>query len=132
MIAVGVTGSRNLLVMASQFVEADQVLRALYRKGARELHHGDCVGADAHLANFARHIGYRLICHPPENSSKRAWVESDETRDPLPYLDRNQQIVDETDCLIAMPDGPEVLRSGTWATVRRARAKGIPIKVIAP
>lgn len=46
------------------------------------------------------------------------------------YMDRNQVKVDLADVLIAFPkrDG-EVLRSETWATVRRARKKGIPIHI---
>lgn len=40
---------------------------------------------------------------------------------------RNQQIVDACDHLIAMP-GPE--SKGTWDTIRRARACGIPVTIV--
>jgi len=39
-----------------------------------------------------------------------------------PYLDRNQDIVDGADILIAAPnEDKEIVRSGTWSTVRYAR-----------
>jgi predicted Rossmann fold nucleotide-binding protein DprA/Smf involved in DNA uptake len=53
-------------------------------------------------------------------------------REPLPYLERNHAIVNESDFLIAAPDGPETLRSGTWATVRYARKVGKRVLVIMP
>ena len=47
------------------------------------------------------------------------------------YMDRNQVMVDLADHLIAFPrTSNEELRSGTWATIRRARNKGIPIEII--
>src|SRR5258706_311318 len=36
------------------------------------------------------------------------------------YIARNHDIVDDTDILYACPDGPEKVRSGTWATIRYA------------
>jgi len=44
---------------------------------------------------------------------------------PTPYLSRNRAIVDETEMLIATPaEFTEQQRSGTWSTVRYARACG--------
>ncbi|HEV8434227.1 MAG TPA: hypothetical protein VGR95_12500 [Thermoanaerobaculia bacterium] len=40
---------------------------------------------------------------------------------------RNQQIVDESDSLIAFPCQHS---KGTWDTIRRAKKKGIPVEVI--
>ncbi len=49
----------------------------------------------------------------------------------LPPLARNGVILDHCDRLIAFPLHEEHLgkRSGTWATVRRARARGIPVEI---
>jgi len=50
-----------------------------------------------------------------------------------PYLARNQDIVDETEVLIAVPaQKKEIVRSGTWATIRRARKAGRLIYFIFP
>jgi hypothetical protein len=49
------------------------------------------------------------------------------------YLDRNHDIVDSSDLLIAVSESTvEVLRSGTWATIRYAKKLRKPIKIIYP
>jgi hypothetical protein len=46
-------------------------------------------------------------------------------------LDRNRAIVAAVDVLVAAPlEDREVQRSGTWATVRSARRKGIPVVML--
>lgn len=103
--------------------------------GATELHHGDCIGADAQADAIARIFGVPVVIHPPENPSKRAFTAQggDTVWQPLPYLERNHDIVDECDVLIAAPKTPnEELRSGTWATVRYARRIGRPVNILTP
>lgn len=96
-------------------------------------HHGDCIGADAQAHDIARAYGAYIILHPPDNGRARAFCIPDEERAPLPYLDRNQAIVDECDYLVACPKlMHEEQRSGTWATVRRARKAGKKVVVLWP
>lgn len=73
-------------------------------------------------------------CYPPVNSYKRAYCEGyAEIRGVKEYLDRNHDIVDEVDMLIATPkEYDEQLRSGTWATVRYAEKKDKTIIFIYP
>ena len=98
-----------------------------------ELHHGMCVGADATADLIARSVGIRRVGHPPTNESKMADLEPDELRPAKPYLVRDQDIVDEGDALIALPkQDHEVLRSGTWATVRMAVKRGLATVIIWP
>jgi len=53
--------------------------------------------------------------------------------DPRPPLVRNRDIVDATDMLIAAPaTRKEVLRSGTWATIRYAKKMKKWIYIIYP
>lgn len=128
MTAVGFTGS-------SQGVSPEQFnwLRdQLVRLGATELHHGDCVGGDHAAHEVALELKLRVVIHPPVNASRRAWCTGDEVRPAREYLDRNRDIVDETEVLLALPDGPERLRSGTWATIRYARRIGRPVEVELP
>ena len=50
-----------------------------------------------------------------------------------PYLDRNKDIVLETQTLVATPaETTEQLRSGTWSTVRYARKLKRPAVLILP
>lgn len=103
-------------------------------EGATEFHHGDCIGADAEAHQVAVRRGIPVVVHPPVNESKRAWCTDGDVTvlPPLPYLVRNHSISDTCDTIVAAPSGPEVLRSGTWATVRYARKTGTPVIVIAP
>lgn len=109
----------------------------VYRKGEGEqfVHHGDCVGSDAQMHLLALKFGYKVHLHPPDNPSKRAFCEEGVVRSwPMkPYLERNTDIAEAGDVLIATPkEYQEVLRSGTWSTIRRARKQWIPIFIIFP
>lgn len=105
----------------------------LIARAPGDFHEGDCIGADNQAAHGARLAGFRVISHPPTNSSKRAFFPADESRDPLPYLDRNKKIVEAAQEMIATPDEfEEQLRSGTWATIRYARKIGRRALIILP
>lgn len=94
-------------------------------------HHGDCIGADQVAHKIAEDLKYYIIIHPPTNESKRAFCKGQETRPPKPYLQRNHEIVDSCNILIAAPkEKHEVLRSGTWATIRYARKKNVPVLIV--
>lgn len=103
-------------------------------KGATEFHHGDCIGADEEADALARTIkGIQIVIHPPDDPKYRAYCakSGDIVWEPLPYLERNQDIVDETERLIGAPKNNwEELRSGTWSTVRYARKQGKPILIL--
>lgn len=50
---------------------------------------------------------------------------------PGSYMDRNDVTADISDRLVAYPPtAAEELRSGTWATVRRFRARGKPVEIV--
>lgn len=106
--------------------------------GLGYFHHGDCVGADAEADRVAKVNGYTRVIHPPINESKRAFCGMDDDSDaivyePKDYLDRNRDIVDACDILIATPSSDqETMRSGTWYTVRYARKVGKPYVIIFP
>lgn len=111
-------------------------LRRLLRKlEVAELHHGDCVGADAQANHTALQLGIRVYLHPPSDASKRAWCVGPHVRvyDPLPYHERNRAIVRAAQALIVMPfSAEEQLRSGTWSTYRYAKKRGVPRYLIYP
>jgi hypothetical protein len=130
MASIGFTGTQQGMTE-----EQKKSLRALLDGGVGELHHGDCIGADAEAHDIADECGYAIILHPPANYSKRAWREVPKhmARPEKAYLDRNKDIVLETTALIAAPAEPEEqLRSGTWSTVRFAKKQGKPVFVILP
>lgn len=97
-------------------------------------HHGDCIGADAEAHDIAWMLGYVIEIHPPIRSKFRAFKNGDYCFKPKPYLERNRDIVDYADDeLIACPSSEkEVLRSGTWSTVRYARKQDKKVTIIMP
>jgi hypothetical protein len=97
------------------------------------LHHGDCLGADELAHGIAKGLGCGVVIHPPTNPSMRAFCkEYDRIEEPKHYLIRNVDIVMASDVLVAVPEGAERMRSGTWSTIRYAKKVGKPFVVISP
>jgi hypothetical protein len=103
----------------------------LVNLGATVLHHGDCVGADAQAHSIACELGLFTVGHPPSNPVNRAWCECDELWPEKGYIERDRDIVNCCEILLATPKHQhEILRSGTWTTVRYARKVGKPYEIL--
>ena len=135
---VGVTGSREGLT-DSQIASFGNWFTE-HRSSVTELHHGCCVGADEYVvARFylrPETKAVRIYGYPPKNCrwiSEWAKYHSEGLRNPAEYLERNEQIVLSVNLLLAFPKSQrEELRSGTWATVRRARKAGKRVVLFLP
>lgn len=128
---LGFTGTQ--LGMTPEQSLAVETLLFVYVAEYDWLHHGDCIGADADANRIARFVGYSTKAHPPTVTAKRAYCEVDQTAQPKYYLTRNHDIVNETVMLIATPrQSDEVMRSGTWATIRYAVKRSKPVIIVAP
>ena len=133
---VGFTGTQKGLT----FLQADRLHTQMLKLGEFTLHNGQCEGADHAAFLLAGQWQRKIVLHPPTIKDKIFdFAANDyrglapEVREDKPYLLRNQNIVDESDMLIACPqEETEVTRSGTWSTIRKARKKGIPISIIFP
>jgi len=115
--------------------QISQFIKEMSNHYSYEFHHGDCIGSDRDAHNIASSLMNveKIVIHPPDNSSKRAYCKGDEIKPEKPYLERNKDIVDEIDLLIACPkSNKEELRSGTWATIRYAKEQGKKIIIIYP
>jgi hypothetical protein len=108
---------------------------------ADELHHGCCVGADDEATEIAVEDEFtrafpKLIAHPcdlPDFFSQTAYDRSHVRLPEKPPLARNFDIAFVCEVLLAAPQGTgEQRRSGTWSTVRRARALGRRVIVFWP
>jgi len=132
MVVIGFTGTRKGMT-TNQQIEVRRLLA--YELGhIREAHHGDCVGADSDFHNICKGLGIRVILHPPSDPTHRAFrMDAHKVLSAKPYLERNHDIIDASKILIATPkEYHEVRRSGTWATIRYAREKGIRIITVFP
>ena len=114
---LGVTGSR----IARPQKTLERLYAFLNDNQVTELHHGDCIGWDQQCHDICAAHGIKTVAHPPNDQRYRAGCAADVILPEKPYLERNKDIVRASGFLIAAPDGPERLRSGTWSTVRYAK-----------
>jgi len=130
----GFTGTREGLTAKQKVLYLGTLKQKLK---CTELHHGMCYGADEQAHRMAILNGVpRIVMHPSTISkaykpySIHSPTEVIELP-PKPPLERNHDIVDATDILIACPKTKEeVLRSGTWATIRYARKQGKEVIIL--
>ena len=127
---MGLTGSRRgISILQEEFLA-----KLLQESVPARFHHGMCRGADeaAHHAvrRFVRHAV--IVGHPSNLPGICLDLDCDFTREPKPPVMRNHDIVLESNFLVALPPGGEVLRSGTWSTVRFARKKNMTIAICYP
>jgi len=128
---LGITGTQSGMTEAQFNALSAFLAHAPFEK----IHGGDCIGFDAECIVLVKEIrpDVKTVGHPPINKSKRAFLEYDELREEKEYIERNHDIVDETEYLIACPkEDKEILRSGTWATVRYARHQDKTVIIIKP
>lgn len=123
----GFTGSRKGMTL-QQKAKVKELFKSI---DISELHHGDCIGADEEIHGM---FIWKKVGHPPTVRGLRAFKLFDEWRPEKPYLERNRNIVDETEILIATPNGTEKEcgRSGTWSTIRYAKKQQKKIYIILP
>lgn len=107
------------------FAQHQAVRRFLARyQRIEEFHSGACIGADYAVNNIvARRVpGVELHLWPCTIRSKQAIGPCHVRHAEREPMDRNQEMVNRCQILLAFPgEREEVLRSGTWATIRRAR-----------
>ena len=127
----GFTGTRNGLTHSQK----EKLFNILNndKNNIEEVHHGDCIGADKYFHNLCNSLSssIKIIIHPSKRNIFRAFCNSENILQPKDYLSINKDIVYSCDILIACPESYiEVLRSGTWSTIRYARKIGKKVMII--
>lgn len=128
---LGMTGSREGM---TKYQREEFLMWLDKRLPFKTAHHGQCRGADAEFHDIMIEQGVDVIIHPPIDGTYCAecpdavWIKT-----PKPYLERNHDIVKESDILVAFPrTDTEQLRSGTWSTIRYARKIGKRVIIFPP
>ena len=133
MTSIGITASREGI--SAQALETFESILQEFPE-LEELHHGDCVGGDEQIHMMMQNIApeVQLIVHPPIKGDHRANCEGAHVVLPKKdYMVRNHDIVMASEAVIGFPNGNnEIMRSGTWATLRIARRKNKKIIVVYP
>lgn len=129
---VGFTGSSVLVTPEQIFglAKCFHDLREIHSEVT--LHHGDCVEGDAVAHIIAAYLRFDIEIHPPKDPKLRRFMQADVIHPEKPYLRRNKDIVNASEFIYALPNGPEKQRSGTWSTVRYARKKEKTAYIIDP
>ena len=125
----GFTGSQKDMSVAQQ----EWLVGLLASR--HSIHHGACIGSDETVHDIATRLGMKVVVHPPTDRTKMMLLISRvplQILPPRPYLQRNRDIVDACELLLATPNSDERLRSGTWATVRYAVKVGKPVLICYP
>jgi len=123
---IGFTGTRMTPTQAQE-----ETLRNLLMFSKGSLHHGDCVGADALAHRLALEAEFKVWIHPPVDEKLRAFCTDATILPPKTHFERNRDIVNSTEILIAVPfTDEEQPTGGTWYTVAYARKRRKPIYII--
>lgn len=132
--AVGFTGTGEGMTYKQMKGVVKALENARLIHGAKEFHHGDCVGSDGQAARFAWVLGYEIHCHPPIKQNKREFEAYHVIYKAKEYLDRDRDIVDAVEFMIGTPRDTEkkLPRSGTWYTLRYARKQVKRALIIMP
>jgi hypothetical protein len=120
---VGITGTREGMSQAQK----EQFVLKLHELSPTEFHHGDCLGADAEGHDIVREFfpNVKIHVHPPKSDYMRARRKGDVMYEPDDYIPRDYRIVDMTEFMFGAPlTDKEIIRSGTWTTIRYTRKIG--------
>lgn len=117
--------------------QLDKISRLLALIEPEEVHHGDCVGADAEVHAVCAELGLHVVLHPPLNDTLRAWCAGEHvlrSLRPQPYDTRNLRIVRDVQLLLAAPAIAEYanVRSGTGHAIATARNLRVARLVVLP
>lgn len=124
-----------------QLVEAIKQLYSWNASVINILNHGGCVGFDEQIHNIIKIIptfnNIQLKIHPAKGVDDKYKAKLDMAgcilEDEKLPLERNKIMVDKSDCVLAVPkEFKEVLRSGTWSTIRYAKKQNKPLIIIYP
>jgi len=137
MVKYGFTGNRSGLSTEQKLQVYNLLVSHIANNETIEVHHGDCVGADKEFNDICLQLhqeypnaNIHIVVHPSIDNTFRAHTNSDisSIQISLPNLMRNKLIVNQTDKLIGCPrSAKEIIRSGTWATIRYARKHNKPV-----
>lgn len=133
-ITVGFTGTRAIEKISEKrlFELHKELLKIDVSNNEPIFVHGGAQGMDEYFHNIVINIVDSQVKVIFAKGMERELEGEYETLPSKPPLERNTDIVDMCDILIAVPIDPEVeeQRSGTWATIRYAKKMGKKIVMI--
>jgi hypothetical protein len=132
---LGFTGTRHGMSALQVEAFAKLVTKLNQEHEIEVFNHGDCLGADAEAHDWiSQHLPRCAVyIYPSRHTYLRAYRSGTFIDLPAAPMDRNRRIVDRCDFMIATPNTRyEILRSGTWATIRYARRVNKTLRILLP
>jgi len=131
---IGFTGTQKGMTLHQKEMVEVILTYHKYITFLSEVHHGNCIGADDEFNTISKAYCPKRVAHPASDTpGKQAHGFCETILPAKPALVRNHDIVDAVDIMIATPkERQEVLRSGTWATIRYCRSQEKLIHIIYP
>lgn len=128
---IGFTGTRRGMT-DEQLAGLARFLRSFEEDD--EFHHGACIGSDEQAAMVAGNMGFKTVAHPSTLTNLTTLFVSHVILPERNPLDRNRDIVDHCDRIVATPrqtHEPESTRGeGTWYTINYARRTNKTVTII--
>jgi hypothetical protein len=135
------TGTRSGMALRQKMVIRQMMTGSALmeiRRVSRFLH-GGCIGADAQFHVILKQMGLlsKVEVYPSDIPEFRDDLEAGygilRIHEPSNPIARNKTMIGRAHSLLAAPrEFQEVVRSGTWMTIREARKKGIPVLIVFP
>jgi hypothetical protein len=133
---IGFTGTRKGMSV-EQYTAVLKFVLSLNPNRQFYFHHGQCMGADQQFHDMIYYnTKSTIIVHPSIVKEYTFDIKFDSRIAILPekpYSQRNKEIVRASELLIATPGQiSQIMRSGTWATLRYAKSRQIKFKAFLP
>lgn len=134
-IKIGFTGTR----LGLNQEQKDQIISILDKHENIIVSHGDCIGSDSDFHNLCidyknKHPNKKILIHiyPPNDPKLRGFNQGDLLMNEKPYLQRNTDILQNSQLLIAcsIDKNKEEIRSGTWSTIRKAKKYNMKLYIL--
>jgi hypothetical protein len=135
--AIAFTGTRSGMTL-EQELAVEILVRRAHQLGFEIARHGVCRGSDEDFDSIVKRVGGFLRDGFPacgvRDYDKADIPDLDRLRLADFPLRRNGTFIDRSGLLIACPKSSleEFRGSGTWAAIRHARKRGIPIYIVYP
>lgn len=134
---IGFTGTRYGM-NKFQLEQFQDVVGSIPDKVIEYVVHGGCVGADANFHGLCLIRGFNIHVRPGHSAHDKSDNQSFAYEDGATiihpsktYFDRNRDIVDECDLLIAAPPcNTNPGRGGTWYTTAYAQKQGKRVEIL--
>ncbi len=122
MIHLGFTGTRKGMTYLQRETVRTLIIHLAETYGWLTVHHGACIGADAEFHNICMNLPHKYVMqihqHLPRDPKLRAYLQGGLLEAPKDYDERNLDIVQASNFVIAAPlqEQPQI-RGGTWQTI---------------